>query len=70
MRMNEVRYCVLRDKEAAMDALIVHVVFDPATDTYKLGNNSNHKEVEATLIRFSLCSDPRQAKDIPNVMAW
>ena len=43
------------DEEAGMDALFSHVIFDPETDT---------EEVEETLITFSLCSDPRWARDI------
>ena len=54
------------DEEAVMDALIAHMIFDPATNAYKPGNNSSHKEVEATLIPFSPCPDPRQARDIPS----
>ena len=49
-----------------MDALIVHMIFDPATNTYRPGNNSSREEVEATLIPFSPCPDPRQARDIPS----
>ena len=33
---------------------------------YRPGNNSSREEVEATLIPFSPCPDPRQAKDIPS----
>ena len=29
------------------------------------GNNNSHKEVEATLIPFFPCPDPRQVRDIP-----
>ena len=54
------------DEEAVMDALIAHMVFDPATNTYKPGNHSSREEVEATLIPFSPCPDPRRAKDIPS----
>ena len=49
-----------------MDALIAHMIFDPATNTYRPGNNSSREEVEATLIPFSPCPDPRQARDIPS----
>ena len=54
-----------QNEEAAIDALIAHVVFDPATDTYKLSNNNDREEVEATLIPFSPYPDPRQTRDIP-----
>ena len=47
-----------------MDALIAHMIFDPATNTYRPGNNSSREEVEATLIPFFSCPDPRQARDI------
>ena len=50
--------------EAIMATYIVHVVFDPATDTYKLGNHNGLEELEATPIPFSLCLDSRQARDI------
>ena len=61
------KQCALRcieDEEAAMDALIAHRVFDPATETYKLGN-SGLKELEATIIPFSPCPVPRWIRDIP-----
>ena len=48
-----------------MDTLIVHMVFDPATDTYKPGNNNCREEVDATVFLFSLCSDLKWARDIP-----
>ena len=48
--------------EGIMDDLIAHVVFDPATNTYKPGHNNDREEVETT---FSLCQDPRWARDIP-----
>lgn len=48
-----------------MDALIVHMIFNPAVDVYKSSNNSGHEEFEATLIPFSPCPDVRQARDIP-----
>ena len=54
------------DKEAFMDALIAHMIFDPATNTYRPGNNGSHEEMEATLIPSSPCPDPRQARDIPS----
>ena len=54
------------DEEAIMDALIAHMIFEPATNTYRPGNNSSHEEVEAALIPFSPCPDPRQARDIPS----
>ena len=54
------------DEEAVMDALIAHMVFDPATNTYKPGNHISREEVEATLIPFSPCPDPRRAEDIPS----
>ena len=54
------------DEEAVMDALIAYMIFDPATNTYRPGNNSSREEVEATLIPFSPCPDPRQARDIPS----
>ena len=54
------------DEEAVMDALIAHIVFDPATNTYKPGNHISREEVEATLIPFSPCPDPRRAEDIPS----
>ena len=54
------------DEEAVMDALIAHMIFDPATNAYRPGNNSSHEEVEATLVLFSPCPDPRQARDIPS----
>ena len=38
--------------EAAMDALIVHIVFNPVTGTYKPGN-SGFEELEATINPFS-----------------
>ena len=52
------------DDEAAMDALIAHIVFDPATGIYKLGN-SRFEELEATIIPFSPCPDPRWIRDCP-----
>ena len=55
---------VLCDEEAAMNALIAHIVFDSATGTYKPGN-SGLEEFEATLIPFSPCLDPRWIRDIP-----
>ena len=48
-----------------MDALIAHMVFDPAIDAYKLGSNNGCKEVDATVIPFSPCLDPRWTRDIP-----
>ena len=42
------------------------MIFDPATNTYRPGNNSSREEVEATLIPFSPCPDPWQARDIPS----
>ena len=42
------------DEEAVMDALIAHIVFDPAIGTYKPGN-SGLEELEATIILFSSC---------------
>ena len=54
------------DEEAVIDALIAHLIFDLATNTYKPGNHSSREEVEATLIPFSPYPDPRQAKDIPS----
>ena len=57
-------WCI-EDGEASMDALIVHVVFNPITDTNRLGNNNGCEEVKAILIPFSPYQDPRQAKDIP-----
>ena len=47
-----------------MDALIVHMVFDPATDTYKPGNNNSREEIDATVIPFSQCPDLRRTRDI------
>ena len=47
-----------------MEALIVHVVFNTATDTYKPGNNNVREKIETTLILFSPCPDLRQARDI------
>ena len=47
-----------------MDALIAHIVYDLATGTYKPGNRGL-EELEATIIPFSLCPDPRQIRDIP-----
>ena len=52
------------DGEAAMDTLIVHIVFYPAILTYK-PSKSSLEEFEVTLIPFSLCPDPRQIRDIP-----
>ena len=46
-----------------MDALIADIVFDPATGNYKPGN-SGFEELEATLIPFSPCPDPRRIRDI------
>ena len=57
------------DEEASIDSLVVHLVFDPATDTYKLGNNNACEEVEATLIPVSLFLDQRPARDIPAAYA-
>ena len=54
----------LGDEEAAMDALIAHIVFDSATGTYKPGN-SGLKELEAAIIPLSSCPDPRWIRDIP-----
>ena len=54
----------IEDKEAAMDALIVQLVFNPATGIYK-SDNSGLEELEATLILFSPCSYPRWIRDIP-----
>ena len=51
------------DEEAAMDALIAHIVFEPATGTYKPGDSSL-EELEATIIPFSPCPDPRRIRDI------
>ena len=34
------------DEEAVMDALIAHMIFDPATNTYRPGNNSSREEVD------------------------
>ena len=39
--------------------------YNARTDTYKPGNNNSCKEVNATLIPFSPCPDPRQPRDIP-----
>lgn len=50
-----------------MDVLSAHAIFDPATDACKSSNNNSCKEVEATLIPFSPCLDPRQTRDIPAV---
>ena len=61
------KLCALRcigDEEAAMDALIAHIVFDSSTGTYKSGNSSL-EELKATIILFSSCPDPRQIRDIP-----
>ena len=61
------KWCALRcigDKEAAMDALIAHIAFDPATGAYKPGN-SGLEELEAPIIPFSPCPDPRRIRDIP-----
>ena len=55
----------IKDEEATMDALIARMVFDPAVDTYKPGNNNSCKEVDATVIPFSPCPNLRQARDIP-----
>ena len=52
------------DEEAAMDALIVHIVFDPATGTYK-SSNSGLEELESTIISFSPSPNPRRIRDIP-----
>ena len=52
-----------------MDALIAHVVFDLAPDTYWQENNNSRKEAEATLIPFSPLPYPRQARDIPAACA-
>ena len=57
--------CCIKDEEAAMDALIAHVVIDRVTDTNKQDNNNGCKEVEAILILFSPYPDPKQARDIP-----
>ena len=54
----------IEDEEAAMDVLIAHIVFGPATGTYKLGN-SGFEKLEATLIPFSPYPDPRRIRDIP-----
>ena len=52
------------DEKAAMDAFIARIVFDPVTGIYKLGN-SDLEELEATIIPFFPCLDPRQIRDIP-----
>ena len=52
------------DEKASMDALIVPIVFDPATGTY-LPGNSSLEELKVTIIPFSPCPDPRQIWDIP-----
>ena len=54
-----------KDKEATMNTLMAQLIFKPATDTYRPGNNKGHKEVEATVIPFFLCLDPREARNIP-----
>ena len=51
------------DVEAAIDALIEHIVFDPATGTYRPGNRGL-EEFKAAIIPFSPCPDPRQIRDI------
>ena len=55
-----IRY--MEDEKATMDTLIVHMAFNPATNTYKLGNNNSCKEVDATLIPSSPSPDLRQAR--------
>ena len=42
----------------------MYIVFDPMTGTYKPDNNSL-EELEATIIPFSPCPDPRRIMDIP-----
>ena len=54
----------IEDEEAAIDALIAHIVFDPVTRTYKPGN-SGLEELEVTLIPFFPCPNPRRIRDIP-----
>ena len=48
-----------------MDAFIVYVVFNPASDSNKQSNNNSCKEVKATLIPFSSSLDRKHARDIP-----
>ena len=65
VRINEVPHQSFKDEGAVMDTLIVHVVCDLATDTYKVGYNNSCKKVEETMIPFSLCPDLGLARDIP-----
>ena len=61
----------IEDEEATMDALIVHIVIDQVTGTYKLGNSS-FEELDVTLMASSPCPDsrhpcfpPNQTQDLP-----
>ena len=57
-----IRY--IEDEEAATDVLIAHMVFDPLTDTYKPDDNNGREEIDATVISFTRCSDPRRTRYI------
>ena len=54
----------IEDEEATLNPLIAHIVFNPVTWTYKLGNTSL-EELEGTLIPFSPCPDPKWIRDFP-----
>ena len=65
-KVNEKRGAIwyIKKEEDVMEALIMHIVFDLAANTYKPGNNNGHEEVDATVILFSPCPNPWLTRDI------
>ena len=51
--------------EAAMDTLIVHIIFNQMMGTYTAKDTSQIMEIEPYVVPFSPKPDPRQARDIP-----
>ena len=59
----------INDKEATMDDLIAHVIFDPEINTNISSNDNGHEEVETTFIPFFPHLNIRQVQNIPTTYA-